>query len=87
MINHKFSRENDLQDILYKVGNWINEISRWIVDLIKFQHINLSTYRSLSRISYIKLPVELKSQKKGPVNMKNNEQKCFYGVMLSMLIQ
>ena len=24
-INHKFSRENALQEILYKIDNWINE--------------------------------------------------------------
>ena len=35
-----------------------------IVELIESQHINISTYRSLSESSYIKLPVESKSPKK-----------------------
>ena len=29
------------------------------------------------RGSYIKLPVKLKSPKKGLINIKNNDQKCF----------
>ena len=36
--------------------------------------------------SYIKLPVILRSSRKGLINIKNNNQKCFYGVMLDILI-
>ena len=77
MINHKFSLENAFQEILYRIDNWINEGSGWIVELIESQYINISTYRPLSGSSYIKLPVELKSPKKGLINIKNNDQKCF----------
>ena len=42
---------------LHRIDNWINEGSGWIVQLIEFQHINISTCRPLSGISYIKLPV------------------------------
>ena len=62
---------------MYRVDNWINEGSGWIVELIESQYINISTYRPLSGSSYIKLPVELKSTKKGLMNIKNNNQKCF----------
>ena len=41
------------------------------------QYINVSTYRPLSGSSYIKLPVELKSPKKGLINIKNNDQKAY----------
>ena len=77
MINHKFSLENAFQEILYMIDNWINKESGWIVELIESQYINISTYRPLSGSSYIKLPVELKSTKKGLMNIKNNNQKCF----------
>ena len=77
MINHKFSLKNAFQEILYRIDNWINEGSGWIVELIESQYINVSTYRPLSGSSYIKLPVELKSPKKGLINIKNNDQKCF----------
>ena len=76
VMNHKFILENAFQEILYKTENWINEGPGWIVELIKSQYINVSTYRSLSESSYIKLHAELKSPKKGLINNKNNDQKC-----------
>ena len=80
MINHKFSVENPFQENLYRINNWINEGSGWIVELIDFQYINFSTYRPLPGRSYIKLPAELKSLKTGLINIKNNNQKCFFVV-------
>ena len=77
VINHKFSLENAFQQILYRIDNWINEGSGWIVELIESQYINISTYRPLSGSSYIKLSAELKSSKTGLINIKNNDQKYF----------
>ena len=65
MINHRFNLENDFQQILYRIDNWINEGSGWIVELIESQYIKISTYRPLSGRSYVQLPVELRSFKKG----------------------
>ena len=65
MINHKFSLENSFQEIFYRIDNWINERSEWIVESIESQYINVSTYRSLSGSSDTNLPVELKSPKRG----------------------
>ena len=64
VINHKFSLENAFQEILYRIDNWINEGSGWIVELIESQYINISTYRPLSGSSYLQLPAELKIPKK-----------------------
>ena len=75
--NHKFSLENAFQEILHRIDNWINEGSGWIVEINESQYINISPYRPLSGSSYIKLPAELKSPKKGLINIKNNNQKCF----------
>ena len=77
MINHKFSLENAFKEILYSIDNWINKGSGWIVELIESQYINISTYRPLSGSSYMNLPVELKSPRKGLINIKNKDQKCF----------
>ena len=33
VINHKFSLENAFQEILYRIDNWINEGSGWVVEL------------------------------------------------------
>ena len=59
------------------IDNWINEGSGWIAELIESQYIHISTYRPLSVSSYIKLPAEIRSLKKGLINIKNNVQKCF----------
>ena len=77
VINHKFSLKNAFKEILYRIDNWINEGSRWIVELIESHYINTSIYGPLSGSFCIKLPAELKSPKKGLINIKNNDQKCF----------
>ena len=80
VINHKFSLENAFQETLYRVDNWINEGCSWVVELIKSQYINISTYRLFSESSYVKLPAELISPRKELINIKKqqqNNQKCF----------
>ena len=64
-INCKFSLENAFWEIFYRIDNWINEGSGWIVELIESQYINVSTYRPLSGNFYVKLPVKLRSSEKG----------------------
>ena len=59
------------------IDNWISESSGWIVESIISQYIKISTYRPLTGSSYIKLPVELRSSKKGLIKIKNNDQKYF----------
>ena len=86
VINHRFRLENYFQEILYMIGVWINEGSGWIVESIESQYINISTYRPLSGSPYINLPVELKSPRKRLINIKNKDQKNFYGAMLGILI-
>ena len=56
---------------------WINNGSGWNVESIKSQYINISTYRPLSGSFYIDLPVELRSQRKGLISIKNKDQNCF----------
>ena len=77
VINHRFRLENSFQEILYMIDVWINNGSGWNVESIESQYINISTYRPLSGSSYISLPVELKSPRKGLINIKNKDQKCF----------
>ena len=65
---------------------WINNGSGWTVESIQSQYINISTYRPLSGSSYMGSPIELRSPRKGLINIKNKNQKCFYGVMFDKLI-
>ena len=41
VINCKFSLDKSFQEILYRIDNWINEGSGWIVELIESQYINI----------------------------------------------
>ena len=62
---------------MYIIDAWINRRSGWIIESIESQYINISTHRPLVGSSYIDLPIELKHPKKGLINIKNNDQKCF----------
>ena len=75
--NHMFRLEESLEEILYMIDVWINNGSGWIIELTESQYINISTYRPLSGSSYVDLPVELRSPKKGLINIKNKDEKCF----------
>ena len=86
VINHRFRLENSFQEILYMIDVWINNGSGWNDEPIEPQYINVSTYRPLAGSSYMDLSVELKSPRKGLINIKNKDQKCFYGLMLDILI-
>ena len=59
------------------IDAWINEGSSWIVESIESQYINISTYKPLLGSSYINLPIELRNPRKGLINIKNKDQKCF----------
>ena len=86
IINNRFKLEHAFQEILYRIDSWINRGSGWITESIGSQYINISTYRPLAGNSYVDLPIELKYPKKGLINIKNNDQKCFYGFMLDILM-
>ena len=77
VINDRFRLESYFQEIFYMIDVWINNGSGWNVELIQSQYINISTYRPLSASFYMNLPVELRSPKKGVINIKNKDQKCF----------
>ena len=77
IINNRFKLEHAFQEILYRIDAWINKRSGWIIESIESQYINISTYRPLVGSSYIDLPIELKHPRKGLINIKNNDQKCF----------
>ena len=75
--NHRYELNKSFQEILYRIDAWINKGSGWIVDSIKSQNINISTYKPLVGSYYIDLPIELSNSRKGLINIKNNDQKCF----------
>ena len=56
---------------------WINNGSGWIIELIESQYINISTHRPLSGSSDTDLSVELRSPRKGLINIENKDKKRF----------
>ena len=56
---------------------WINNGYGWILESIEPQYITISTYRPLSGSFYMDLPVELRSPRKGLINIRNKDEKCF----------
>ena len=77
IINHKYKLDQSFQEILYRIDAWINKGFGWIIESIESQYINISTYKPLVESSYIYLPIELRSPRKGLINIKNYDQKCF----------
>ena len=77
VINHRFKLDESFQEMLCMIDGWINNGSGWIVESIESQYINISTYRPLLGNSYMDLPVELRHPRKGIINIKNKDQKCF----------
>ena len=61
----------------YRIDDWINEGSGWIIKSIDAKYLNISLYCPLSGRSYIELPDKLKNSMKGLINIKNSDNKYF----------
>ena len=59
-INSEFSLDKSFQEILYRIDNWINEGSCWILESIDVEYVNISAYSPLFGSTYIELSDELK---------------------------
>ena len=62
---------------MYRIDNWINEGFGWRIESINGEYVNISVYNPLVGNTYIALPSELKNPRKGLINIKNNDGKCF----------
>ena len=47
VINSKFSLDKSFQEITYRIENWINEGSSWIIESINGEYVNISMYSPL----------------------------------------
>ena len=78
VINSEFNLEKSFQEILYRIDNeWINEGSGWIFESINGEYVNIFIYSPLVGNTFVELPNELKNSRKGLINIKNNDNKCF----------
>ena len=69
--------DKSFQEILYRIDNWINEGSGWVIESIEAEYVNISIYIPLSESSSIELTNKLRNSMKGLINIKNNDSKCF----------
>ena len=74
----KYDLDKSFQEILCRIENWINEGSGWIIESINGEYVNISMYSPLIGSTYIELPEKLKNSRKGLINIKNNDNKCFH---------
>ena len=65
------------QEILNVIDKWVSEGLGWAINHIDSHKINVTTYKPLHGSSYIELPTELRNPKKGLINVKNKDDKCF----------
>ena len=74
---NKYSLNQSFQQVLYRIDNWINEGSASTIEYMDGEYIIVSVYSPLSGSPYIEKSAELKHWKKGLINIKNNDNKCF----------
>jgi len=63
--------------ILEGIAKWLSEGSQWVVDEVLHHYLNIVSYIPLRDNSYIQLAKELRHSKKGLINLKNEDNKCF----------
>ena len=72
----KYDLGKSFQEMLYRIDNWINEGSGWIIEAVEAEYVNISIYNPLIGSTYVELPDKLKNPMKGLINIKNNYNKC-----------
>ena len=56
VINFEYCPNKSFQEILYRIDNWINKASGWIIESIDGEYVNISAYSPLIGSTYIELP-------------------------------
>lgn len=65
------------QQIMARIGKWINQGSSYVIDGVSEHYINVVKYDPLRGNSYIPLPPELQNPEKGLINTQNEDDHCF----------
>ena len=65
------------EEINNKIAIWLSEGSGWVIEVILGHYVNIVKYVLLRGNSYLPLPEELRNSKKGLINLKNEDDKCF----------
>ena len=77
MINSAYDLDKSFQEILYRIDNWINEGSGWVIESVDAEYVKISVFSPSSGSTYIEFPRRLKNSMNGLTNIKNSDNKCF----------
>jgi hypothetical protein len=77
--------EINFQEIINMITNFQKLGSGWVINGIKQFDVNLATYKPLSGKAYFKLPSILQNSKKGIINIKSRDDRCFAWSILAYL--
>ena len=69
---------NAKQELIDKIDQFVAGGSGWVIDSLEEIDLVLSTYDPLRGSSYIELPKKFRNASKGLLNIRNNDQKCFF---------
>ena len=69
--------QSSKHEILNITSQWISEGSGWTIESVDNHYLNIVQYEPMKGSSYIKLPEELRHNKKGLINLKNKDNECF----------
>ena len=66
-----------VEEILNRIARRISKGSGWVIERILNLYFNVVSYVPLKGRSYLPLPEELRNSRKGLINLKNTDNKCF----------
>ena len=69
--------DHAVEEINNKIATWLSEGSGWVIEVILQHYVNIVKYLPLRGNSLLPLPEELRNSKKGLINLKNEDDKCF----------
>ena len=85
VINQRYHLNDSIEEILNLLDTWINESSGWTLEKTDGLYINTSNFEPLLGGSYIPLPKVLNNSRKGLINLKNKDHKCFMWCQVRMI--
>ena len=77
MTNLEYDLHKSFQEVLYRIDNWTNEGSGWVIEPADAEYLNIPIYSPLTGNTYIELTRRLRNSMKGLINIKNKNNKCF----------
>ena len=96
MNNLRYDLNKSFQEVFYRIDNWINEGSCWIIEteyvwvwvckywVLKADYVNISVCSPQSGSTYIELPYEWKISMKGLIDIITMTVNSFCGAILDI---